>query len=283
MMKLSARTVLLSLVLGTSGLVVASCSSDPDLDITKLSVQTDPADVLYTQGLANLNAGKISEAQKKFDAVDRQHPFSEYSRRSLVMSTYLKYRNGDNDGAIAAGERYMKLYPQTKDAAYVQYLIGLAYAKQIPVVTQDQRASAKTIEAMMKVVTEYPTSDYVDDAQTKIRFARDNLAGKEMQIGRYYQERKEYLAAISRYRTVVEQFGNTNQIEEALARLVESYYSLGLVDEAQTAAAVLGHNYPESEWYKASFALLQSKGLEPRENTGSWLSRAGKKLLLGES
>ena len=282
MMKLSARTVLLTLVLGTGGLL-AGCTSDPDLDITKLSVQTDPPDVLYTQGLANLNAGKVSEAQKKFDAVDRQHPFSEYSRRSLVMSTYLKYRSGDNNGAITAGERYMKLYPQSKDAAYVQYLIGLAYAKQIPVVTQDQRASAKTIEAMMRVVNDYPNSEFVDDAQTKIRFARDNLAGKEMQIGRYYQERKEYLAAVTRYRTVVEQFGNTNQVEEALARLVESYYSLGLVEEAQTAAAVLGHNYPESEWYKASFALLQSKGLEPRENSGSWLSRAGKKLLLGSS
>lgn len=283
MMTLSARSVLLTLVLGASGLTAAGCSNDPDLDITKLSVQTDPADVLYTQGLANLNAGKMSEAQRKFEAVDRQHPFSEYSRRSLVMSTFLKYRQGDNDGAILAGERYMKLYPQTKDAAYVQYLIGLAYAKQIPVVTQDQRASARTIEAMLKVVTNYPQSEYVDDAQTKIRFARDNLAGKEMQIGRYYQERKEYLAAVTRYRTVVEQFGNTNQVEEALARLVETYYSLGLVEEAQTAAAVLGHNYPESDWYKSSFQLLQSKGLEPRENQGSWISRAGKKLILGES
>jgi len=283
MMKPSARTVLLTLVLGTSGLLAAGCTSDPDLDITKLPAQTDPADVLYTQGLANLNAGKVSEAQKKFEAVDRQHPFSEESRKALVMATYLKHRSGDSEGAIQSGERYMKLYPQTKDAPYVQYLIGLAYAKQIPVVTQDQRAAAKTIEAMMKVVNEYPDSEFVDDARTKIRMARDNLAGKEMQIGRYYQERKEYLAAISRYRTVVEQFGNTNQIEEALARLVESYYSMGLVDEAQTAAAVLGHNYPESEWYKASFALLQSKGLEPRENKGSWISRAGKSLLLGES
>lgn len=283
MMKLSARTVLLTLVLGTSGLLAAGCTSDPDLDITKLPAQTDPADVLYTQGLANLNAGKVSEAQKKFEAVDRQHPFSEESRKALVMATYLKHRSGDSEGAIQSGERYMKLYPQTKDAPYVQYLIGLAYAKQIPVVTQDQRAAAKTIEAMMKVVNNYPDSEFVDDARTKIRMARDNLAGKEMQIGRYYQERREYLAAISRYRTVVEQFGNTNQIEEALARLVESYYSLGLVDEAQTAAAVLGHNYPESEWYKASFALLQSKGLEPRENKGSWISRAGKSLLLGES
>ncbi|MGV3548831.1 outer membrane protein assembly factor BamD [Rhizobium sp.] len=280
MMKISARTVLVTLVLGTGGLM-AGCTSDPDLDITKLSVQTDPPEVLYTQGLANLNAGKTGEAQKKFDAIDRQHPFSEYSRRSLVMSTYLKYRSGDSNGAVMSGERYMKLYPQSKDAAYVQYLIGLSYAKQIPTVTQDQRASAKTIEAMMKVVTDYPTSEFVDDAQTKIRFARDNLAGKEMQVGRYYQERKEYLAAVTRYRTVVEQFGNTNQVEEALARLVESYYSLGLVDEAQTAAAVLGHNYPESEWYKASFALLQSKGLEPRENKNSWISRAGLKLVFG--
>lgn len=283
MMKYSARTVLMSLVLGTSAILVAGCSNDPDLDITKLSVQTDPPDQLYDQALANLNAGKISEAQKKFDAVDRQHPFSEYSRRALVMNTYIKYRQGDNAGAIAAGDRYMKLYPQTKDAAYVQYLIGLSYAKQIPVVTQDQRASARTIEAMMKVVNDYPNSEYVDDAQTKIRFARDNLAGKEMQIGRYYQERKEYLAAISRYRTVVEQFGNTNQVEEALARLVETNYALGLTEEAQTAAAVLGHNYPDSQWYKDSYALLQSKGLEPRENSGSWISRAGKKLLLGES
>lgn len=283
MMKYSARTVLMSLVLGTGAILVAGCSNDPDLDITKLSVQTDPPDQLYTQALANMNAGQMAEAQRKFEAVDRQHPFSEYSRRALVMSTFIKYRQGDNEGAIQAGDRYMKLYPQTKDAAYVQYLIGLSYAKQIPVVTQDQRASARTIEAMMKVVNDYPTSEYVDDAQTKIRMARDNLAGKEMQIGRYYQERKEYIAAISRYRTVVEQFGNTNQVEEALARLVETNYALGLVEEAQTAAAVLGHNYPDSEWYKDSYALLKSKGLEPRENSGSWISRAGKKLLLGES
>lgn len=283
MMKISARAVLMTLAIGAAGTLVSACTSDPDMDITKLAVETDPPEKLYTEGLANLNAGKITEAQRKFEAVDRQHPFSEQARKALVMSTFVKYRQGDNEGAIQAGTRYMGLYPQTKDAAYVQYLIGLAYSKQVPTVTQDQRAAVKTIEAMMKVVKDYPNSEYVDDAQTKIRFARDNLAGKEMQIGRYYEERKEYLAAISRFRNVVESFPNTNQVEEALARLCESYYALGLVDEAQTAAAVLGHNYPDSEWYKASYALLQSKGLEPRENTGSWISRAGKKLLLGES
>jgi outer membrane protein assembly factor BamD len=281
MMKLSARTVLLTLVLGTGGILVSGCTTDPDLDITKLSLETDPPDVLYAQGLANLQAGKSTEAMRKFEAVDRQHPFSEYARKSLVMSTFVKYRQGDTDGAIQSGTRYMTLYPQTKDAAYVQYLIGLSYAKQVPTVTQDQRAAVQTIDAMLKVVKNYPDSEYVDDAQTKIRFARDNLAGKEMQVGRYYEERKEYLAAIQRFRNVVEQFPSTNQVEEALARLCETYFALGLVDEAQTAAAVLGHNYPDSQWYKDSYALLQSKGLEPRENTGSWISRAGKKLILG--
>jgi outer membrane protein assembly factor BamD len=283
MMNLSARAVLLMLAVGASGTLLAGCTSDPDLDITKLSAATDPPDQLYNEGLANLNAGKMAEAQRKFDAIDRQQPFSEYARKALVMNTFVKYRQGDNDGAIASGTRYMSLYPQTKDAAYVQYLVGLSYSKQIPVVTQDQRAAAKTIEAMNKVINDYPTSEYVDDAQTKVRYARDQLAGKEMQIGRYYEERKEYLAAISRFRNVVESFSNTNQVEEALSRLCESYYALGLVDEAQTAAAVLGHNYPDSEWYKDSFALLKSKGLAPQENQGSWISRAGKKLLLGES
>lgn len=279
MMKSTARAVLMTLAIGTAGGLLSACTTDPDIDITKLSAETDPPDVLYTQGLANLNAGKVTEAQRKFDAIDRQQPFSDYARKALVMSTFIKYRQGDTEGAITSGSRYMNLYPKSEDAAYVQYLIGLSYAKQIPVVTQDQRASARTIEAMLKVVNDYPKSEYVDDAQTKIRFARDNLAGKEMQIGRYYEERKEYLAAISRFRNVVESFPNTNQVEEALARLCESYYALGLTDEAQTAAAVLGHNYPDSPWYKDSYTLLKSKGLEPRENESSWLSRAGKKLI----
>jgi outer membrane protein assembly factor BamD len=163
----------------------------------------------------------------------------------------------------------------------VQYLIGRTYSKQIVDVTQDQRASAKTIESMQAVIDNYPNSEYVDDAQAKIRFSRDQLASKEMQIGRYYMERKEYLAAISRFRIVVEKYPNTNQIEEALARLVEAYYAMGIVDEAQTAAAVLGHNYPDSQWYADSYKLLQSGGAEPRENKGSWIAAAGKKLLLG--
>jgi outer membrane protein assembly factor BamD len=146
-------------------------------------------------------------------------------------------------------------------------------------VTQDQKAANNTINAMSKVVNDYPDSEYVEDAQAKIRFARDQLAGKEMQVGRYYLERKEYLAAIQRFRVVVEQYSNTNQVEEALARLTETYYRMGIVEEAQTAAAVLGRNYPDSQWYDDSYKLLQSSGVQPRENKGSWISRAGAKLI----
>ena len=277
----TARALLASLVVLSAGALISGCQSDPDIDITKLGLDNDPPDVLYSQALANMKAGNMAEATRKFDAIDRENPFSEWARKALVMSTFVKYRQGKIDDALASGNRYMAQYPQSTDAAYVQYLIGLSYSKQISDVTQDQRASAKTIEAMQAVIDKYPDSEFVDDAQAKIRFARDQLAGKEMQIGRYYLERKEYLAAISRFRIVVEKYPNTNQVEEALARLVEAYYAMGIVEEAQTAAAVLGHNYPDSQWYADSYKLLKSSGAEPRENKGSWLSEAGKKLLLG--
>lgn len=280
-MNKTARVLLVSLLLAGTGTFLASCETDQDIDISKIGMESDPPELLYNQGLANFKAGNSTEAQRKFDAIDRQHPFSDWARKALVMSTFLKYRGGDYDEAITTGTRYMRQYSNTEDAAYVQYLIGLAYSKQIPDVTQDQRAAAQTIDAMQKVVDNYPKSEYVEDAQTKIRFARDNLAGKEMQVGRYYLERKEYLASIQRFRVVVEKYPNTNQVEEALARLVEAYFALGIVQEAQAAAAVLGRNYPDSQWYADSYKLLQTGGLEPRENAGSWISRAVSKIVLG--
>jgi outer membrane protein assembly factor BamD len=278
-MRKTARVALVSLVLAGAGFGMTACQSDPDIDITKLGFETDAPETLYNQGLANMKAGNLSEASRKFDAIDRQNPFTEWGRKALVMSTFTKYRLSRNDEAIATGNRYMSQYPQSQDSAYVQYLVGLAYSKQIADVTQDQRAAARTVDAMNKVVTNYPSSEYVEDAQAKIRFARDQLAGKEMQIGRYYLERKEYLAAIQRFRNVVEQYPNTNQVEEALARLTEAYYAMGITEEAQTAAAVLGRNYPDSQWYADSFKLLKGNGVEPRENRGSWISRAGAKLI----
>ncbi|CAN7459234.1 outer membrane protein assembly factor BamD [Pararhizobium sp. LjRoot255] len=274
-----ARVAVIALAASATSVLVSACQNDPDIDITKLTVETDPPEVLYNQGLANLNAGKTTEAARKFEAIDQQHPFSEYARKALVMKAFVNYRNGQYQDAINGATRYLNLYPESEDAAYAQYIVGLAYSKQIPAVTQDQKPAMRTIEAMQAVVTKYPDSDYVEDAEAKIRFAKDQLAGKEMQVGRYYLERKEYLAAVTRFRTVVEQYPNTNQVEEALSRLVESYFAMGITAEAQTAAAVLGHNYPDSQWYADSYKLLQTGGLEPRESGNSWISRAGKKLL----
>ncbi len=270
------RIAVMTLPVLVTPFFVSACASDQDIDLATYVEQTDPADVLYNQGLANMNAGRLGEASKKFSAIDRQHPYSEYGRKALVMGAFADYRQGKYDEAIAAGKRYVQLYPTDADAAYAQYIVGLSYFRQIRDVTQDQKESRRAIEAMEEVVQRWPDSQYVEDAKSKIRFARDQLAGKEMQVGRYYLERREYIAGIKRFRYVVENYSNTRHIEEALARLVEAYYAMGLTSEAQTAAAVLGHNYPDSQWYKDSYALLQKGGLEPRETGTSWISKAGK-------
>ncbi|MGB3830303.1 MAG: outer membrane protein assembly factor BamD [Mesorhizobium sp.] len=274
--KAPAKAALLAVSVAAPLFLSACMSSEKDIDLSTYVDQTEPADVLYNQGLANLNAGRLSEASKKFAAVDRQHPYSEWARKSMVMGAFASYRQGSYEEAIASAKRYLTLYPSTDDAAYATYIIGLSYYRQIRDVTQDQKEARQTIQAMQELVTRWPDSEYAEDAKEKIRFANDQLAGKEMQVGRYYLERREYLAAVKRFRTVVETYSNTRQVEEALARLVEAYYALGLADEAQTAAAVLGHNFPASPWYKDSFKLLQSNGLQPRENAGSWISKAGK-------
>ncbi|MGB3501465.1 MAG: outer membrane protein assembly factor BamD [Mesorhizobium sp.] len=275
-------TGLLPVVAILAPFALTGCTSlfgEKDLDLSTYVEETDPADQLYNQGLANLETGRMSEATKKFEAVDRQHPYSEYARKSMVMGAFAQYRQGQYDEAIASGKRYVNLYPTSPDAAYAQYIIGLSYFRQIRDVTQDQKEARRTIEAMDELVQRWPESEYVDDAKAKIRFSRDQLAGKEMQIGRYYLERREYIAAMKRFRVVVENYSNTRHIEEALARLVEGYMAMGLATEAQTAAAVLGNNYPDSQWYKDSYALLQSGGLSPREHSGSWLAAAGRKLV----
>ncbi|WP_422371044.1 outer membrane protein assembly factor BamD [Hoeflea sp.] len=274
-----ARAALI--VAGLTGIAsfVSGCQSDPDIDITAYAQTIEPADVLYNQGLANLQAGQLAEASRKFEAVDKQHPYSEFARKAMVMSAFTLYRQGQYTEAISTANRYLSLYPNDEDAAYAQYIVGLAYYRQIPEVTRDQRTSARAIAAFNEVIERYPDSEYVADSQAKLRYARDQLAGKEMQVGRYYLERKEFVAAANRFRGVVEQYPNTRQVEEALARLVETYYAMGLESEAQTAAAVLGHNFPDSQWYADSYNLLRTGGLEPRENKGSWISRAGARLV----
>ncbi|HWT30578.1 MAG TPA: outer membrane protein assembly factor BamD [Propylenella sp.] len=239
----------------------------------KTEEAADAPDLLYNRGLALLNAGETRQASDTFDEIDKQHPYSDYARRSMIMSAFLEFRRGRYTEAINEARRYVTLFPATADAAYAQYLIGESYFRQIPDVTRDQDLSQRAIEAMNVVVTKYPESEYVEDARKKMELARDQIAGKEMQIGRYYQERREFLAAVNRFRNVVTNYQTTRHVEEALHRLTESYLALGIVPEAQTAAAVLGHNFPDSEWYQDSYALLNKGGLQPSENRGSWISR----------
>jgi outer membrane protein assembly factor BamD len=272
------RKMALAVVAAFVPLMVSACASNKDVDLASYVESVEPADTVYNQGLANLEAGRMAEAARKFEAVDRQHPYSEPARKAMLMSAFTNYRTGKYEEAITAGQRYVSLYPTTEDAAYAQYLIGLSYFRQIRDVTQDQKEARRTAEAMRELIDRWPDSEYIDDAQAKIRFARDQLAGKEMQIGRYYLERREYVASIKRFRNVVEMYSDTRHIEESLARLTETYLAMGLASEAQAAAAVLGHNYPESQWYKDAYKLLQSGGLSPQENRGSWLSGVGKML-----
>jgi outer membrane protein assembly factor BamD len=253
-------------------LILAACTSS-ETTSNDFVDNIEPADRLYNQALAELDGGDMNGARKKLEEIDKQHPYSEYSRRSLVLQTFIYYRKNQFEDAINTGKRYVSLYPGDPEAAYAQYLVGMSYFRQIPDVSRDQTITQRAYQAFNEVVERYPESEYVEDSRTKMRITLDQLAGKEMLTGRYYLERREFLAAINRFRTVVENYQTTRHIEEALARLTEAYFALGVVEEAQTAAAVLGHNYPESQWYKDSVKLLQTGGFEPRENSGSWISK----------
>ncbi len=255
-------------------LTLAGCQLFNKAEDLDAYVEAEPPDHLYNQGLAALRAGDSSSAKDKFETIDKEHPYSDYARRSLIMSAFISYRQGDFPGTITNARRYVSLFPASEDAAYAYYLIGESYFRQIADVTRDQEESRKAINAMSEILRKYPESEYADDARRKIRIAYDQIAGKEMQIGRYYQERGEYLASINRFKVVVSDYQKTRHVEEALHRLTESYLALGIVPEAQTAAAVLGHNFPDSEWYKDSYALLEGGGVRPEENSGSWISRA---------
>jgi outer membrane protein assembly factor BamD len=242
----------------------------------------EPAEKLYNEGLFLMNdKHDMRAASKKFEEVDRQHPYSDWARKSLLMSAYAFYNAGDYDSCIGAATRYVTLHPGSPDAAYAQYLIAASNYDQIPDVSRDQGRTEKAIAALEEVVRKYPTSEYAVSAKAKIEAARDQLAGQQMAVGRYYMEKRDYTAAINRFKTVVTQYQTTRHVEEALARLTEAYMAIGIVGEAQTAAAVLGHNFPDSPWYKDAYNLVKSGGLEPSENKGSYISRAFKKLGLG--
>jgi outer membrane protein assembly factor BamD len=272
--------VLRVLAVAAVAVSLGACSSF-DLFAKKEDVAPDePADRLYNEGLYLLNQKKDArDAVKKFEEVDRQHPYSEWARKSLLMSAYAYYQAGEYDDCVNSAKRYITLHPGSADASYAQYLIASSYFEEIPDVTRDQARTERALGALEEVIRKYPTSEYANAAKQKIEVARDQLAGKEMDIGRYYLKKKDYTGAINRFKVVVTKYQTTRHVEEALMRLTESYMALGIVDEAQTAAAVLGHNFPDSQWYKHAYALVRTGGVEPKENQGSWISRAFKGIV----
>jgi outer membrane protein assembly factor BamD len=245
-------------------------------------VPDEPAEKLYNEGLYLLNNKRdYKKAAQKFEEVDRQHPYSEWARKSLIMSAYAHYEGTSYDDTVNAAKRYVTLHPGSADAAYAQYLIGSSYFDQIPDITRDQQRTEKALQSLEEVVRKYPNTEYAASAKRKIEVARDQIAGKEMETARFYQRKRDYTAAINRFKVVVTQYQTTRHVEEALMRLTELYMALGIVGEAQTAAAVLGHNFPDSSWYKEAYVLVKGGGLEPREDQGSWISRAFRKVGLG--
>ncbi len=248
-------------------LTLAACGSDDPEYVER------PVEDLYNVAMDQLQSGAPEAAARSFDEVERQHPYSAWARRAQVMGAYSYYLTNDYDEAILAAQRFIQLHPGNKDVAYAQYLIALSYYEQITDVGRDQKMTERALAALGEIVKRYPDTEYARDARLKVDLAHDHLAGKEMEIGRYYLNRAQYAAAINRFRVVIETYQTTTHAPEALHRLTEAYLALGVVPEAQTAAAVLGHNFPGSEWYEDSYALLTDKELSPERHEDSWIGR----------
>ena len=243
--------------LGVSLFSLSSCQESEE------AYEEKPVEVLYNDAVKRLQGGHFSKAAERFAEVERQHPYSNWAIRAQLMSGFAYYQAKKYDEAIENFSVFIGLHPMHKDVAYAQYMIGICHYEQVPISSRDQQPTQKAMDAFQEVISRYPESSYAKDAKIKLDFIHDHLAGSEMEVGRYYQRQGNHLAAVNRFKVVAEQYQTTSHIQEALFRLVESYLSLGIIDQAQASAAVLGHNYPGSTWYKDAFALMQGKGTKP--------------------
>ncbi len=240
------------------------------------------AQEIFERGEFELEKGDGDDAAFYFGEIERLYPYSEWAKRALIMQAFSYHRDGDYPNSRAAAQRYIDFYPVDEDAAYAQYLLALSYYDQIDEVGRDQGLTFQALQALRVVIERYPDSEYARSSVLKFDLAFDHLAAKEMEIGRYYLKRDHFAASVSRFRIVVEDFQTTSHTPEALHRLVEAYLSLGLVNEAQTAGAILGYNYQSTEWYADSYALLTGQGLEPVSIGDNWLSAIYRQMVRGE-
>jgi outer membrane protein assembly factor BamD len=249
------------LLAGACALALSACAHKPKKP--QIAFEERPVELLYSTGADRLDHRRWSEAVEYFQEVERQHPYSEWSRRAIMMTAYAHYQANDYDEARSDADRFISLYPGSPSAAYAYYIKAICYFEQIIDVGRDQAATEQALSALREVVRRYPDTEYALDSKLKIDMVNDQLAGKEMAIGRYYLRANEPLAAIGRFRTVIDRYQTTSHTAEALYRLVEAYLTLGLNDEAKRNAAVLGFNYPGDGWYSDAYALMAGKGLRP--------------------
>lgn len=266
------RVVLLSAV----ALTLTACGGR---DAAELAYVEQPVETLYAEGFSQMERRRYDQAAALFDEVERQHPFSEWARRSMLMAAYANYNQGKYDEAISDSERFIALHPGNASAPYAYYLIALSHYERIYDVGRDQSTTQQALNALEQVVRRYPETPYAQDARLKIDMTRDHLAGKEMSVGRWYLRNGYYLAAINRFQNVLRDYETTSHTPEALHRLVETYVSLGVDEEARQVASVLGYNFPGSDWYEDSYDLLTARGIaipgaEDLERDPSLLRRA---------
>ena len=250
--RFTAAAVLACLVLPVAGCATGGKKTKADTQYVARDVNT-----LYNLGKKRLDQRDYAAAGIVFDEVERQHPYSVWARRAQLMSAFNYYAAGDHTKSIDSARRFMSIHPGNRDAPYALYLIALNYYEQISDVTRDQAITHQALDSLGEVARRYPGTPYADDARLKMDLVRDHLAGKEMEIGRFYQRRAQWLASVMRFRTVVDQYQTTSHTPEALMRLTESYLALGIPAEARRSAAVLGANYPNTKWYQRAYSLVQ--------------------------
>ncbi len=275
--KLANRWFTLILVVVLAG-ALSGCAKKKEINPIELMAPEQ----IFQNAEAELANGKPDKAAVLFSEVERLYPYSEWAKRGIVMSAFAYHQDKKYELARAAAQRYLDFYPADEDAAYAQYLMALTYYDQIDRVARDQGNTFQALQAFRVVIERYPDSEYARSSILKFDLALDHLAAKEMEVGRYYLKRDQFSAAINRFRVVIEDYQTTTHAPEALFRLVEAYLSLGLDEEAQTAAAILGFNFQSSDWYNDAFTLLTQRGLEPKAKGNGWLRQVYRRVVKGE-
>lgn len=272
------NATLTRMLLAGCALTLAACSNLGAKGDERFAYVEEPVEVLYASGAEALKRRRYDEAALYFAEVERQHPYSAWARRAMLMTAYSQYLTNDYDAAIASVDRFISIHPGNKDAAYAYYLKAMSYYERIRDVGRDQDITIKAMSSLEDVVRRYPDTEYARDARLKLDLTRDHLAGKEMDIGRYYLKKDQHIAALNRFNAVVKQYPTTSHVPEALYRQVEAYIELGIAFEAQRQAALLAYNYPDTEWYSDAYKLLERRGLTDLTKLNGWTNPDGTQM-----